>query len=175
MTTAAEVVAARTRDVPDFPRPGIVFKDLSPLLADVQALDAVVTSLASAVASDRPDLIVGIDARGFVLGALLARHLGAGLVLARKGGKLPGTVVRQSYTLEYGEESLELQADAVPPGAAVLLADDVLATGGTLAAARRLVEGMDGRCTGAAVVLEIGALQGRSVLGNLPVTSALTV
>ena len=166
------------RDVPDFPQPGIVFKDISPLLADHDGLTAVVRALAAAGreggdASGRPvvDKVVGIEARGFILAAPVALHLGTGFVPIRKKGKLPGPTHEVSYALEYGEAILEMHQDAIDPGDRVLLIDDVLATGGTVNAARELVEACGGHVSGVAVLMELSFLPGREALGDLPLTS----
>jgi adenine phosphoribosyltransferase len=161
-------------DIPDFPRPGILFRDVSPLLADAAAFGAAVRALAAASGDLAVDLVAGIEARGFIFGAALARHLGRGFLPLRKPGKLPGAVHRAAYALEYGEDVLELRAGVAPPGARVLLADDVIATGGTLDAARRLVLAADLQPAGAVVLVELEALGGRARLGvNLPVRSVL--
>jgi adenine phosphoribosyltransferase len=167
------------RDVPDFPRPGIMFKDISPLLADHDGLSAVVRALAAAAADadGEPlvDKVVGIEARGFILGAPVALALGAGFVPVRKAGKLPGPTHRVSYALEYGEAVLEVHADAIEPGERVLVVDDVLATGGTIAAARSLVESCGGEVVGAAVLMELSFLPGREALAGMPLTVLHTV
>ncbi len=167
------------RDVPDFPKPGIMFKDISPLLADHDGLSAVVRALA-AVAADAEgeplvDKVVGIEARGFILGAPVALALGAGFVPVRKAGKLPGPTHRVSYALEYGEAVLEMHTDAIAPGERVLIVDDVLATGGTVAAARSLVESCGGEVVGAAVLMELSFLPGRAALDGMPLTVLHTV
>jgi adenine phosphoribosyltransferase len=167
------------RDVPDFPKPGIMFKDISPLLADHDGLSAVVRALAAAAADadGKPlvDKVVGIEARGFILGAPVALTLGAGFVPVRKAGKLPGPTHRVSYALEYGEAVLEVHADAIEPGERVLIVDDVLATGGTVAAARSLVESCGGEVVGAAVLMELSFLPGREALAGMPLTVLHTV
>ncbi len=167
------------RDVPDFPKPGIVFKDISPLLADHDGLSAVVRALASAAtdADGHPvvDKVVGIEARGFILGAPVALALRAGFVPVRKAGKLPGRTHRVSYALEYGEAVLEVHADAIAPGERVLIVDDVLATGGTVAATRSLVEACGGVVVGAAVLMELSFLPGRDALAGMPLTVLHTV
>lgn len=152
-------------DVPDFPEPGIVFKDISPLLADGPALSLAVDALAAPFAG--VDLVVGIEARGFVLGAPVATRLGAGFVPARKPGKLPGQVVTASYDLEYGSAELQVRPDLLRPGARVLLVDDVLATGGTLAAAIDLVRRTGAQLVGAALLMELTFLAGRARIGDI--------
>jgi adenine phosphoribosyltransferase len=150
------------RDVADFPKPGIVFKDIMPMLADPVAYAAAIEAMAAPWRAIEIDAVLAIEARGFLFGAPLARVLGAGIVPVRKPGKLPGRVLEQRYALEYGEDALQVQADAVPPGARVLLVDDVLATGGTLAATRLLAERLGAQVVGAAVLIELGVLDGRA-------------
>jgi adenine phosphoribosyltransferase len=166
-------------DVPDFPEPGVVFKDITPVLADPRAFGTVVEALADAGRDDsgRPavDHVVGMEARGFILAAPVALALGAGFVPVRKIGKLPRETVVESYALEYGEATLEMHCDALTPGARVLLVDDVLATGGTVAATRRLVERCGAVAVGVAVLLDLSFLPGREAIGDLPLTSLMTV
>lgn len=167
--TSAELDAALAmiRDIPDFPEPGIVFKDIAPLLADAGAFATVVEALADVGRRvGRIDAVVGIEARGFILAAPVALALQAAFVPVRKAGKLPGTTHQASYTLEYGQATLEIQADALPPGARVLLVDDVLATGGTGTAAARLVGEGGGVVAAVAVLLELGFLPGRAKLAE---------
>ena len=162
------------RDVPDFPKPGVVFKDISPLLADHDGLTAVVEALAEAGVDEhgRPvDKVVGIEARGFILAAPVALRLGAGFVPVRKAGKLPGPTHRVAYALEYGEAVLELHQDAIRPGERVLVIDDVLATGGTVAAALQLVASCGGEVVGVAVLMELLFLHGRAALPGVPTTA----
>lgn len=170
---------ARIRDVPDFPEAGIVFKDITPLLADAHAFGAVVSALAaSAVAAGGVDAVVGIEARGFILAAPVALALGAAFVPVRKAGKLPGKTFQATYTLEYGQATLEIQEDALAPGARVLLVDDVLATGGTVTAAATLVADAGASVTAVSVLLELGFLPGRARLeavGLTRVTALQTV
>ncbi len=170
---------ALIRDVPDFPEPGVVFKDITPLLADHDGFTAVIEAL-SRVGRDGEgnavvDKVVGIEARGFILGAPVALALGAGFVPVRKVGKLPGPSHVAEYELEYGRATLEMHRDAVAPGERVLLVDDVLATGGTVAATARLVELCGGVVSGAAVLLELSFLPGRETVGDLPLTALRTV
>jgi adenine phosphoribosyltransferase len=167
------------RDVHDFPKPGVDFKDISPLLADHTAFTAVVEALA---ASGRDtdgrvtvDKVVGIEARGFILAAPVALALGAGFVPVRKPGKLPAATYAVRYLLEYGEATLELHRDAIEPGERVLLVDDVLATGGTAAATAELVRECGGLVIGIAVLLELSFLAGRDAVGDVPLTCLRTV
>lgn len=149
------------RDVADFPRPGILFRDLGPLLGDAAAFAAAVDVLAAPFADAGIARVAGIEARGFIFGAAVARHLGLGFVPLRKPGKLPGARIGVDYALEYGSDRLEVAADALAPGQRVLIVDDVLATGGTLAAAAQLVVRAGADPAGAAVVVELPALGGR--------------
>ncbi|BBY29585.1 adenine phosphoribosyltransferase [Mycolicibacterium sediminis] len=170
----ARVIADLIREVPDFPEPGIQFKDLTPVLADAHGL-ATITEALAAVA-DGSDLVAGIDARGFLLGAAVATRLKTGVLAVRKGGKLPPPVFSESYTLEYGTAVLEIPADGIDlTGKRVLIIDDVLATGGTVDAAVRLLQRAGAIVTGAAVVLELAALGGRDRVGSVPVTSLFLV
>ncbi|MFT4083258.1 MAG: adenine phosphoribosyltransferase [Nocardioides sp.] len=175
----AEALSRLVVDVPDFPEPGIVFKDITPLLADPDGLAAVVAALA-APARDRDGRVtvtkvLGMESRGFILGAPVALALGVGFVPIRKAGKLPRETHTVSYQLEYGTATLEVHADAVAPGERVLLVDDVLATGGTIAATRELVERCGGVVAGVAVLMELSFLPGRDALGGMPLTALLTV
>ena len=150
------------RDVADFPRKGVVFKDLTPLLADARAFAAVVDALVAPFRDDAIERVVGIEARGFIFGAAAARALGSGFVPMRKPGKLPSATIGVDYALEYGNDRLEMHADALVRGERVLIVDDVLATGGTLVAAARLCEQAGALLAGAAVVAEIAFLNGRA-------------
>jgi adenine phosphoribosyltransferase len=149
------------REIVDFPKPGIRFKDISPLLADGPGFAAAIAAMAQPWRDARLQAVVGIEARGFILGAPLARELGVGFVPVRKPGKLPGAVIEESYALEYGQDRLQVHRDALPAGARVLLVDDVLATGGTLAAAARLMARLQLELVGGAVLMELAALGGR--------------
>ncbi len=160
----ATTLLSKVRDVPDFPTPGIVFKDITPLLADPAAFGAVVAELAAPYRDDLPDKVAGIEARGFVFGAPVSQLLGVGFVPVRKKGKLPGDVVAASYDLEYGSATIEVTADAFAPGERVLIVDDVLATGGTAAATVRLVRDCGAEVMGIAVLMELGFLHGRDAL-----------
>jgi adenine phosphoribosyltransferase len=168
MATSVDL-AALVRDIPDFPRPGIVFKDITPLLASPDGLDAAVGALAAYARDLDVDIVVGAEARGFLLGPALARELRAGFVLARKPGKLPHDTVRAEYLLEYGTDALELHSDAVAAGARVLVHDDLLATGGTAKALCELVEQLGGHVVGCAFLIELGFLHGRERLAGFPV------
>lgn len=166
----AEFLTALARQVPDFPRPGVLFRDLTPVLADDRAFAVVTEAMAQMVAG--ADLIAGIDARGFLLGGAVAHRLGVGVLAIRKGGKLPPPVHSRSYDLEYGTATLEIPADGVAlAGRRVAIVDDVLATGGTVAAARDLLNTAGAQITMAAVVMELAALGGRMRLDPLPVRS----
>ena len=152
------------RDVPDFPKPGIVFKDIMPLLADAAALKDSVEQLASWSEPRAPQVVLGAESRGFILGSALAVRLGCGFVAARKPGKLPFTTIRASYALEYGEDSLELHVDAISHGTRVLIHDDLLATGGTARAKCEMVESLGGIVVGCAFLIELAFLGGRARL-----------
>jgi adenine phosphoribosyltransferase len=168
---------AHIRDVPDFPDKGIVYKDLTPLLAEVDAFRFVVDALADhgAELPAGVDKIVGVEARGFTFAAAAAYRLGAGLVPVRKPGKLPWKTVKETYALEYGTDALEIHKDAVSAGESVYVIDDVLATGGTAAATCRLVETLGGRIAGLAFVVELGFLGGRAKLPDYDVFSLMTL
>lgn len=164
---ARSALAAKTRLVPDFPEKGILFEDLTPVLADGKAFALVVDALAEAARRMGADMIGGLDARGFLLGSAVAYKLGTGILAIRKKGKLPPPVHTQEYTLEYGTAALELPSDCLDlEGKKVVLVDDVLATGGTLLAARKLIESCGGTVSGYAVVLEVEGLEGRDKLSD---------
>jgi adenine phosphoribosyltransferase len=188
------LISARIRDIPDYPQPGIVFKDITPLLADGDAFAAVVSAMAEAGGErvgglgqgvggfgqgvggfGRIDKVVGIEARGFILAAPVACCLGAGLVPVRKQGKLPGETLAESYELEYGTATVEVHVDAFRPGDRVLIVDDVLATGGTAAASVRLVRRSGAEVAAVSVLLELGFLGGRTRLPDVEVQSLLAV
>ena len=173
-----ELLRSKVVDVLDFPTPGIVFKDISPLLADHTAFAAAVDAVVAAARDDRIDKVVGIEARGFLLAAPAAYHLRAGFVPVRKPGKLPGPTRETSYDLEYGSNVLQVHLDAFQPGERVLVVDDVLATGGTAAAAGRVVQEAGAELVGFSVLLELAALGGREVLAaahpGAPVATLLT-
>lgn len=159
------------RDVPDFPSPGILFRDLTPLLASPVALDAAVTGLESWARPRRPEVIAGIESRGFIFGAPLALRLGVGFVPLRKPGKLPWRTMDETYTLEYGEGRLQMHEDAVGEGTRVLVVDDLLATGGTAAAAARLVQRAEAHLVGALFLVELTGLAGRAQLPGVDIHS----
>jgi adenine phosphoribosyltransferase len=163
---AAVDLRAFVRDIPDFPSPGILFRDITPLLLDPGALDAAIVGLAAVVTPIRVDFVVAAEARGFILGAALARELGAGFVPARKPGKLPGETISAEYTLEYGIDALEVHADALADGARVLVHDDLLATGGTAGALCDLVEELGAEIVGCAFLVELSFLGGRQRLAS---------
>jgi adenine phosphoribosyltransferase len=173
------LLASLVRDVPDFPEPGIVYKDITPLLADHDGFSVVVATLAALgrdeAGASLVDKVIGIEARGFILAAPVALALGAGFVPVRKAGKLPGPTFQQSYALEYGEATLQVHRDALQPGDRVLVIDDVLATGGTMAATFALVAACEATVTASAVLIELSFLHGRQQLGDHQLTSLLTV
>ncbi|MDA2808279.1 adenine phosphoribosyltransferase [Nocardiopsis suaedae] len=162
------LIEAGIRDVPDFPEPGVVFKDITPLLADPASLKAVAEAMAAPF-DGRVDAVVGLEARGFILAAPVALELGAGFVPVRKAGKLPAKTYRESYDLEYGTATVEMHVDAFAPGSRVLVVDDVLATGGTGRAAVELVHRAGGTVVGFSVLMELGFLKGRDRLTGVGV------
>ncbi len=164
MTSAYPVWSHTIRDVPDFPKPGILFKDITPLLSDADAFREAIIAMAAPWRDAGVQAVLGVEARGFILGAALALELGAGFVPVRKPGKLPGATLQQEYTLEYRSDRIEVCADAVAPGTRVVLVDDVLATGGTLAAALLLAGQLQAHVLGAAVLVELDGLGGRARL-----------
>jgi adenine phosphoribosyltransferase len=157
-------IEALIRDVPDFPEPGIVFKDITPVLADPIAFSTIIDLIVVHFGRGNVDKVVGIEARGFILGAPVAYHFGAGIIPVRKKGKLPHETLEESYALEYGTAALEIHRDAVQPGERVLVVDDVLATGGTAQAAVSLVERVGGKVCGVATLIELDFLHGRDKL-----------
>jgi adenine phosphoribosyltransferase len=177
--SAREALERLVVDVPDFPEPGVVFKDITPLLADHTGFSAVIAALAAAGRDEAGnpvvDKVVGMEARGFILAAPVALSLGTGFVPVRKAGKLPRGTHAVSYSLEYGRATLELHQDAIAPGDRVLLVDDVLATGGTARATRELIESCGGTAHGLSVLMELGFLPGRATVGDLPVATLMTV
>jgi adenine phosphoribosyltransferase len=172
MSELSQLILDRIRDVPDYPKPGVLFKDITPLLADPVALSAVVDELAGLYA---PDKIVGIEARGFILAAPVAYRAAAGFVPVRKKGKLPAATLEESYDLEYGSATIEVHCDAFAPGDRVLIVDDVLATGGTAKATVDLVQRAGAEVIGIAVLMELGFLNGRERLTGVDVHSLVIV
>ncbi|MEY2514189.1 MAG: adenine phosphoribosyltransferase [bacterium] len=164
MPAAEGSLESYIRSIPDFPKPGIVFRDITPLLASAAAFDASVHALAELARDLRPDVIIGAEARGFLFGPAIARQIGAGFAPARKPGKLPHDTVSADYSLEYGADALELHADAVGAGARVLVHDDLLATGGTARALCKLVEQLGGEVVGCSFLIELAFLGGRATL-----------
>lgn len=167
------LLRARVRDVPDFPKPGILFRDLTPLMGDGAALRACVAVLGERVTAHRPDVVVAVESRGFIFGAPVAAALGVGFAPVRKPGKLPSRTLRRTYDLEYGTDSLEMHADAVKPGTRVVIVDDLLATGGTAAATVELVREQGAIVVAAAFVVELTLLTGRARLPGLPVDALI--
>ncbi|HEY5057782.1 MAG TPA: adenine phosphoribosyltransferase [Gaiellaceae bacterium] len=165
---------SRVREVQDFPEPGIGFKDITPLLLDPVALRQAISELAAWTAEKEPDLVLGAEARGFLLGAAIASEVGCGFVPARRPGKLPPQTVTARYLLEYGENALEVNADAIRKGARVVIHDDVLATGGTVEAIGGLVEQLGGHVVGANFVIELSFLHGRERLAGVDLFSLIT-
>ncbi len=172
--TSTDQLRAAIRDVVDFPKPGIVFKDITPILADGKLFRQSVTLLCESAGGAKIDKVVGIDARGFIFASAVADRMGIGFVPVRKKGKLPWKTRQTAYALEYGESIVELHEDAVKPGESVLLVDDLLATGGTAAAAVKLLDELGANLIGISVLIELGFLQGRSKLAPHPVHSILT-
>lgn len=161
------------RDVPDFPKPGIMFKDITPLLAHPAGLSIAVEFLTQPYRHEHVDLVVGAESRGFIFGTAVARNLSAGFVPIRKPGKLPGNTKRAEYDLEYGTDALEIHHDAIRPGSRVLMIDDLLATGGTMKASCDLIDQFDCRIVGLAFLIELAALNGRDRLGSYTVHSVI--
>jgi adenine phosphoribosyltransferase len=169
----AEALRRRIRDIPDFPKPGILFRDVTPLLLDAAALRAAVEAVAAPFRGARVDRVLGIESRGFLLGPPVALALGAGFGLVRKQGKLPYQTHQVEYALEYGTDVVEMHIDAVEPGQRVLIVDDLIATGGTAAAAAALVRRAGGDTVGASFLIELAALRGRDRLADLEVHSVV--
>jgi len=161
------------RSVPDFPKPGINFFDITTLLKDPLGLQATIDAIATPYANTRVNVVVGIESRGFILGSAVAERLNAGFVPMRKPGKLPAKTIKETYDLEYGKDALEIHADAIDKGQRVLIVDDVLATGGTAAAAAQLVKNLGGNLTGLAFLIELTFLSGKSKLNGENVFSVL--
>ena len=164
----------KIRDIPDFPRKGIVFKDITPLLNDPQAFKMAIDAMAHQYIGQHLDLVVGIEARGFIIGAALAYILNTGLIPLRKPGKLPFLTHRMSYNLEYGSAELEIHRDAIIPGQRVIIVDDLLATGGTMRASVDLVKTLGAEIVGVSFLVELGFLEGRRQIQGCDVTSLIT-
>jgi adenine phosphoribosyltransferase len=171
--TTPESLKQYVRDVPGYPKPGIIFRDITPLLANKVIFSEVVDLMSSGWQERKPDLVAAIEARGFIPGAAIAVRLAAGFIPIRKLGKLPWTTIAESYQLEYGSDQLEIHSDAVQPGQRVLIVDDVLATGGTAAAAVRLVRKLGGEVIGVQVLIELADLGGRERLSDIDVKSEI--
>lgn len=161
------------RDIPDFPKPGIVFRDITGLLKNGPVFKQLIDEIARHYDGKKVDAVVSIEARGFLIGAALAYRLGCGLIPVRKKGKLPWKVYRQAYDLEYGHDHLEVHQDGIEPGQNVLIVDDVIATGGTIEAVVELIKGMKGNIIGAAFLIELTGLKGRDKLKDIPVLSLI--
>jgi adenine phosphoribosyltransferase len=166
-----EALRAKVRDIPDFPQPGILFRDITPLLADAPSFRAVVETMAAPFSG--VSVVVAIESRGFILGAPVAYELGAGLVPVRKAGRLPASTLREEYALEYGTNAVEVHSDAIQPGVRVLIVDDLLATGGTIRAAANLVERLGAEVAGISVLAELAFLNGRQLLQGYDVRSLI--
>jgi len=167
----AASIESLIRSIPDFPIPGILFRDITPLLGDAQGFKTLIDTFVSPYRNARIDYVVGIEARGYMIGAPVAYQLGAGFVPVRKPGKLPGKTYTEEYALEYGTNALQIHADAVGHGHRVLVVDDLLATGGTIAATLRLLRKLGAEVVGTAVLIELEALNGRAALDGVEVTS----
>jgi adenine phosphoribosyltransferase len=170
-----QLIIDRIRDVPDYPKPGVTFKDITPLLADHSAFAAVVDAIVAHYGRGTIDKVAGVEARGFILAAPVAYHFGAGFVPVRKKGKLPSSTYAESYDLEYGSETIEVHQDAFTPGERVLIVDDVLATGGTARATAELVRRTGAQVAGLSVLMELGFLNGREKLTDLDLHAMVTV
>lgn len=169
------MIESYIRDVPDFPKKGILFKDITPLLQSAKGLSTTIARMAETVDPKTFDLVCGIESRGFIFGTALAHHLGKGFVPIRKPGKLPWKTASESYELEYGTDRIEIHVDAAKPGQGVLMVDDLLATGGTMEAALRLVRRIGGKPVACSFVIELGFLDGRKRLGDIPVHALIQV
>lgn len=161
------------RDVPDFPKPGILFRDITPLLADAAALSKAIDDLAEPFKNSGIDVVAAVEARGFIFGSAVARALGAGFVPIRKKGKLPYQTESVCYGLEYGKDMVEVHCDAIQAGTKVLMVDDLLATGGTMAAACQLIEKLGGKIAGLTFLIELSVLKGRQMIGQYPIHSVI--
>jgi adenine phosphoribosyltransferase len=168
-----EQLRSSIRDIPGFPKPGVVFKDITPLIGNGKLFEKTITHLSQAFEETKPDLVLGIESRGFILGAPIAYKLGTGFVIVRKSGKLPYQTHRASYSLEYGDDVLEIHRDAIQAGQKVLIVDDLLATGGTAAAAVELVHKLGGAVISLVCLVELSFLKGRERLKPIPVISLI--
>ena len=173
MSSIAQLLSDNIRDVPDFPKPGILFKDISTVLSDPALLRHSINELTATSGGQKIDKVVGIDARGFIFAAPVALNLDAGFVPIRKKGKLPWDTHSMAYSLEYGENVVEIHKDAILPGESVLLIDDLLATGGTAAAAIKLIKQLDAKLVAASFLIELTGLNGRELLGDTPVNAII--
>ena len=173
MSSIAQLLSDNIRDVPDFPKPGILFKDISTVLSDPALLRHSINELTATSGGQKIDKVVGIDARGFIFAAPVALNLDAGFVPIRKKGKLPWDTHTMAYSLEYGENVVEIHKDAILPGESVLLIDDLLATGGTAAAAIKLIEQLDAKLVAASFLIELTGLNGRALLGGTPINAII--
>jgi adenine phosphoribosyltransferase len=174
MSRLSEQVDNTIRNIPDFPKPGIQYKDITPVLSDPRLMKGILGHFAQVYQGQDVDVIVGVESRGFIFGTPLAIALGTPFVPIRKPGKLPYDVVRTSYTLEYGEGTLEMHTDAIQPGQRVVIVDDLLATGGTLEASKKLIEELGGEVVGCAVVINLSFLNGEERLNGVPVEALVT-
>ena len=174
MSVSPQEIAASIRNIPDFPKPGIQFKDITPVLADPRLFQGAIEQLTSPYQPGDIDVVVGVDARGFIFAAAAALHLKAGFVPVRKQGKLPFDTHEESYDLEYGSNTVAIHTDAIPKGTRTLLVDDLLATGGTAVAALSLLRKLDVQLIEASFLIELEFLKGRDLLGNTPVRSIIT-
>lgn len=168
-----DIIKKYIRDIPDFPKPGILFRDITPLLESPEGLKATIDALCEPYVDNPPDKVVGIESRGFIFASAMAYKLSCGCVLIRKPGKLPSKVRRESYALEYGEDTIEIHEDAVGPGERVVLVDDLLATGGTMEAAGKLVSGLGAEIIEYLFVIELAFLEGRRKLTGVPIRPLL--
>ena len=173
MSSIAQLLSDNIRDVPDFPKPGILFKDISTVLSDPALLRHSINELTATSGGQKIDKVVGIDARGFIFAAPVALNLDAGFVPIRKKGKLPWDTHTMAYSLEYGENVVEIHKDAILPGESVLLIDDLLATGGTAAAAIKLIKQLDAKLVTASFLIELTGLNGRELLGDTPINAII--
>lgn len=173
MTTAVNQLRSLVRNVADFPKPGIIFRDITTLIRDPQALQNTVRLMAEPFRDKGIEMVAGIESRGFIFGAAIAMELDAGFIPIRKPGKLPSDTSSESYELEYGTDTIEIHTDAIEPGQKILMVDDLLATGGTMGAACRLVERLGGQIAGVSFLIELEFLGGRKKMGNYPISALI--